>query len=181
MSTGQQYAVAGRWGDWTANPVPGQKAWFRNPKERPTAVPAAGRVVTPRKGLDSVPVYGRAYPEKAAYPEGVPAQEVSPLPYTLLKGQQYVTGGKVPGEYLYAVTFDRSSHQVVRGQGAVLPDPVRSPGRVRAGGGRDGENRVAAAVPGLQFRPSFLASFPARNEGRSGPVSPAGTVRRAAA
>lgn len=46
----------------------------------------------------------------------MPAQEVSPLPYTLLKGQQYVTGGKVPGEYLYAVTFDRSSHQVVRGK-----------------------------------------------------------------
>ncbi|WP_406358508.1 N-acetylmuramoyl-L-alanine amidase [Streptomyces sp. NBC_01635] len=116
VSTGQQYAAAGRWGDWTAIWYLGQKAWFRNPEERPTAVPAAGRVVTPRKGLDSVPVYGRAYPEKAAYPEGVPAQEVSPLPYTLLKGQQYVTGGKVSGEYLYAVTFDRSSHQVVRGK-----------------------------------------------------------------
>ncbi|MFE7812851.1 N-acetylmuramoyl-L-alanine amidase [Streptomyces sp. NPDC057433] len=116
VSTGQQYAVADRWGDWTAIWYLGQKAWFRNPKKQPTAVPAAGRVVTPRKGLDSVPVYGRAYPEKAAYPEGVPAQEVSPLPYTLPKGQQYVTGGEVPGEYLYAVAFDRSSHQVVRGK-----------------------------------------------------------------
>lgn len=116
VSTGQQYAVAGRWGDWTAIWYLGQKAWFRNPKGRPTAVPAAGLVVTPRKGLDSVPVYGRAYPEKAAYPEGVPVQDVSPLPYTLLKGQRYVTGGEVPGEYLYAVTFDRSSHQVVRGE-----------------------------------------------------------------
>ncbi|SDD16840.1 N-acetylmuramoyl-L-alanine amidase [Streptomyces prasinopilosus] len=115
VSTGQQYAVAGRWGDWTAIWYLGRKAWFRNPEERPTAVPAAGRVVTPRKGLDSVPVYGRAYPEEAAYPEGVPVQDVSPLPYTLLKGQRYVTGGKVPGEYLYAVTFDRSSHRVVRG------------------------------------------------------------------
>ncbi|MFC5954499.1 N-acetylmuramoyl-L-alanine amidase [Streptomyces pratens] len=116
VSTGQQYAVADRWGDWTAIWYLGQKAWFRNPKQQPTAVPATGRVVTPRKGLDSVPVYGRAYPEKAAYPKGVPAQDVSPLPYTLQKGQQYVTGGKVPGEYLYAVTFDRSSHQVVRGK-----------------------------------------------------------------
>ncbi|MBB4899595.1 hypothetical protein FHS37_003656 [Streptomyces griseostramineus] len=115
-STGQQYAVADRWGDWTAIWYLGQKAWFRNPKEQPTAVPASGLVVTPRKGLDSVPVYGRAYPEKEAYPEGVPAQSVSPLPYTLPKGQKYVTGGKVPGEYYYAVTFDEASHRVVTGK-----------------------------------------------------------------
>ncbi|GAA3506185.1 N-acetylmuramoyl-L-alanine amidase [Streptomyces prasinosporus] len=115
-STGQQYAVADRWGDWTAIWYLGQKAWFRNPRKQPTAVPASGLVVTPRKGLDSVPVYGRAYPEKEAYPEGVPAQSVSPLPYTLPKGQRYVTGGKVPGEYHYAVTFDEASHRVVRGK-----------------------------------------------------------------
>ncbi len=116
VSTGQQYAVADRWGDWTAIWYLGQKAWFRNPAERPTAVPARGKVVTPREGLDSVPVYGRAYPEKEAYPEGVPAQTVSPLPYTVLKGQKYVTGGKVPGEYYYAVAFDGASHRVVRGE-----------------------------------------------------------------
>ncbi|WP_375165383.1 N-acetylmuramoyl-L-alanine amidase [Streptomyces sp.] len=115
-STGQQYAVADRWGDWTAIWYLGQKAWFRNPQKRPTAVPASGLVVTPRKGLDSVPVYGRAYPEKEAYPQGVPAQSVSPLPYTLPKGQRYVTGGKVPGEYYYAVSFDEASHRVVTGK-----------------------------------------------------------------
>ncbi|MFF5342233.1 N-acetylmuramoyl-L-alanine amidase [Streptomyces althioticus] len=116
VSTGQQYAVADRWGDWTAIWYLGQKAWFRNPAEKPTAVPAKARVITPRKGLDSVPVYGRAYPEAAAYPEGVPAQTVSPLPYKVLAGQRYVTGGKVPSEYYYAVTFDAASHQVVRGK-----------------------------------------------------------------
>ncbi len=116
VSTGQQYAVAGRWGDWTAIWYLGQKAWFRNPAKQPTAVPAKARVVTPREGLESVPVYGRAYPEKEAYPEGVPAQTVSPLPYTVLKGQKYVTGGKVPGEYYYAVAFDGASHRVVRGE-----------------------------------------------------------------
>ncbi|MFG2515939.1 N-acetylmuramoyl-L-alanine amidase [Streptomyces sp. NPDC048584] len=116
VSTGQQYAVADRWGDWTAIWYLGQKAWFRNPAKQPTAVPAKGKVVTPRKGLDSVPVYGRAYPEKEAYPEGVPAQAVTPLPYTVLEGQRYVTGGKVPSEYYYAVTFDEASHQVVRGK-----------------------------------------------------------------
>ncbi|MFI1417426.1 N-acetylmuramoyl-L-alanine amidase [Streptomyces sp. NPDC020731] len=116
VSTGQQYAVADRWGDWTAIWYLGQKAWFENPEKHPTAVPAKGKVVTPKKGLGPVPVYGRAYPEKAAYPEGVPAQAVSPLPYTVLEGQEYVTGGKVPGEYYYAVTFDEASHRVVRGK-----------------------------------------------------------------
>ncbi|MFF5159538.1 N-acetylmuramoyl-L-alanine amidase [Streptomyces sp. NPDC000348] len=116
VSTGQRYAVADRWGDWTAIWYLGRKAWFENPRKHPTAVPAKGRVVTPRKGLASVPVYGRAYPEKDAYPQGVPVQAVSPLPYTVLEGQEYVTGGKVPGEYYYAVTFDESSHRVVRGE-----------------------------------------------------------------
>ncbi|GHF07303.1 amidase [Streptomyces werraensis] len=116
VSTGQQYAVADRWGDWTAIWYLGQKAWFHNPAEKPTAVPAKAKVITPREGLDSVPVYGRAYPEAAAYPEGVPAQTVSPLPYKVLAGQRYVTGGKVPGEYYYAVTFDPASHRVVRGE-----------------------------------------------------------------
>nr|WP_142191711.1 N-acetylmuramoyl-L-alanine amidase [Streptomyces calvus] len=116
VSTGQQYAVADRWGDWTAIWYLGQKAWFRNPERQPAAVPSKGLVVTPREGLESVPVYGRAYPEKEAYPEGVPAQAVSPLPYTLPKGQKYVTGGKVPGEYYYAVTFDEASHRVVTGK-----------------------------------------------------------------
>lgn len=116
VETGQQYAVADRQGDWTAIWYLGQKAWFRNPAEQPTAVNAAGLVVTPKAGLDSVPVYGRAYPEKEAYPAGVPVQSVSPLPYKLLAGQKYVVGDLVPGEYLYAVTFTTDSHRVVTGK-----------------------------------------------------------------
>lgn len=115
VSTGQQYAVADRSGDWTAIWYLGQEAWFKNPKKHPTAVGAAGWVITPKDGLDSVPVYGRAYPEASAYPAGVPVQAVSPLPYTLPKGQKYVVGGKVPGEYYYAVTFTTDSHKVVVG------------------------------------------------------------------
>jgi hypothetical protein len=115
VSTGQQYAVAGRHGDWTAIWYLGRKAWFRNPGKNPTAVPASGRVVTPRAGLPSVPVYGRAYPEPSAYPAGVPAQAVSPLPYQLLAGQRYVIGDAVPGEYYYAVSFAPDSHQLVVG------------------------------------------------------------------
>ncbi|MFF9310044.1 N-acetylmuramoyl-L-alanine amidase [Streptomyces sp. NPDC014748] len=114
--TGQQYAVAGRQGDWTAIWYLGQKAWFQNPARQPTAVNAAGLVVTPKAGLDSVPVYGRAYPEKEAYPAGVPVQSVSPLPYKLLAGQKYVVGDVLPGEYYYSVTFTEDSHQVVIGK-----------------------------------------------------------------
>ncbi|MBQ0855353.1 N-acetylmuramoyl-L-alanine amidase [Streptomyces sp. BH-SS-21] len=115
VSTGQRYAVAGRDGDWTAIWYLGQKAWFKNPAKQPTAVDAAGAVITPKAGLTDIPVYGRAYPEKEAYPEGVPVQSVSPLPYKLLAGQKYAVGDKVPGEYFYAPTFDTTPHRVVRG------------------------------------------------------------------
>ncbi|OEV03014.1 N-acetylmuramoyl-L-alanine amidase [Streptomyces oceani] len=114
-STGQRYAVAGRDGDWTAVWYLGQRGWFHNPADQPTAVPAAGPVVTPKKGEDSVPVYGRAYPEKDAYPEDVPVQEISPLPYELGAGQEYALGLRTKGEYQYAVSFDPAKHQVVRG------------------------------------------------------------------
>ncbi|WP_404193757.1 N-acetylmuramoyl-L-alanine amidase [Streptomyces tauricus] len=115
VSTGQQYAVAGRDGDWTAIWYLGQKAWFKNPAKQPTAVDATGPVITPKDGLTEIPVYGRAYPEKEAYPAGVPVQAVSPLPYKLLAGQKYAVGDKVPGEYFYAPTFDTAPHRVVRG------------------------------------------------------------------
>lgn len=114
-STGQQYAVAGRDGDWTAIWYLGQKAWFHNPKAQPTAVDAKGLVITPKAGLTDIPVYGRAYPEAAAYPSTVPVQAISALPYKLLAGQHYVIGLKTHGEYFRAVTFDASQHVVVRG------------------------------------------------------------------
>jgi hypothetical protein len=116
VSTGQRYAVAERAGDWTAIWYLGQKAWFRNPRGQRTAVNASGLVVTPKDGLTDIPVYGRAYPEKEAYPEGVPVQSVSPLPYRLPAGQRYVIGDEVPGEYYYAVTFTTDSHRVVIGK-----------------------------------------------------------------
>ncbi|WP_306324771.1 N-acetylmuramoyl-L-alanine amidase [Streptomyces venezuelae] len=115
-STGQSFAVAERRGDWTAVWYLGQVAWFHNPVKVPTAVNARGLVLTPREGLASVPVYGRAYPEASAYPAGVPVQAVSPLPYQLLAGQRYVVGGRTPGEYFFAPVFDSSGHKVVRGQ-----------------------------------------------------------------
>ncbi|MFI6284743.1 N-acetylmuramoyl-L-alanine amidase [Streptomyces sp. NPDC051018] len=114
-STGQQFAVAERRGAWTAIWYLGQKAWFHNPRGRETAVGARGVLVTPKPGAADIPVYGRAYPEADAYPAGVPVQSVSPLPYRMPAGQRYVSGGRVPGEFLYAPAFDTSRHRVVRG------------------------------------------------------------------
>ncbi|NIH82625.1 N-acetylmuramoyl-L-alanine amidase [Amycolatopsis viridis] len=111
VSTGQRYAVAETRGDWTAIWFLGQQGWLRSSG----VVPVLGQVVTPRPGLESVPVYGRAYPEPAAYPAGIPPQEIVPLQYTLPAGQKYTAGPAVPGEYLWATTFDPAQHVVVRG------------------------------------------------------------------
>ncbi|MFF7197449.1 N-acetylmuramoyl-L-alanine amidase [Streptomyces sp. NPDC008079] len=115
-SAGQQFAVAERQGDWTAVWYLGQKAWFHNPASRPTAVNSIGLVITPKKGLASIPVYGRAYPEAAAYPADVPVQGIFPMPYAIPAGQRYVVGNVVPGEYFYSTSFDTSNQKVVRGK-----------------------------------------------------------------
>ncbi|WP_049556757.1 N-acetylmuramoyl-L-alanine amidase [Nonomuraea sp. SBT364] len=115
-STGQRFAVAERQGDWTAIWYLGQKAWFHNPAAAPTAIPSMGLVVTPKPGLATVPVYGRAYPEQEAYPEGIPYQAVTPLQYTFSAGEKYTLSGTAATEYYRAVTFDASGHTVVRGK-----------------------------------------------------------------
>jgi hypothetical protein len=114
-ATGQRYAVAGRQRNWTAIWYLGQQAWFANPASRPTAVGVRGLTVTPKPGRASVPVYGRAYPEAAAYPADVPVQDLVPLQYTFAAGQSYSVGGSDVGEYYYATTFDTASHAVIRG------------------------------------------------------------------
>ncbi|MEV0424969.1 peptidoglycan recognition family protein [Micromonospora sp. NPDC050495] len=118
-SAGQTYALAGIQGDWTAIWYLGQKAWFWNPASAPTAKWANGFVVAPKPGKATIPVYGRAYPEQAAYPAGVPYQTIAPLQYTFAAGQRYAVGGVLPGEYYRAVTFDGSAPgdwTVVRGE-----------------------------------------------------------------
>ncbi|WP_225821524.1 N-acetylmuramoyl-L-alanine amidase [Streptomyces naphthomycinicus] len=115
VSTGQTFAVADRNGDWTAIWYQGRKAWFKNPKENPTAVGASGRMVTPKDGLDEIPVYGRALPEEDAYPEDVEEPTDSPLPYSFLAGQRYVTQSGVGSSYT-AKTFSETPNPVVWGQ-----------------------------------------------------------------
>ncbi|MDH2425006.1 peptidoglycan recognition family protein [Sphaerisporangium sp. TRM90804] len=115
-TTGQQFALAGRRGDWTAIWYLGQLAWFHNPPGRPTAVEATGYVVTPKPGAAAIPVYGRAYPEPEAFPAGVPVQTITPLQYTIAQGQRYAAGLATRGEYYYSTTFDVATHRVVRGR-----------------------------------------------------------------
>jgi hypothetical protein len=115
VETGQQYAVADRSGDWTAIWYLGQKGWFFNPRNNPAAVSSLGLVVAPKPGLDSIPVYGRAYPEAAAYPANITPQAVVPLQYRLPKDQWYSLSQIQPSEYYWAVTFDATNHTVVRG------------------------------------------------------------------
>ncbi|MFF4544846.1 N-acetylmuramoyl-L-alanine amidase [Streptomyces sp. NPDC001406] len=116
VSAGQTYAVAERRGDWTAIWYLGKKAWFKNPKKHPTAVGAAGRMVTPKEGLSEVPVYGRALPEEDAYPDGITEPTESPLPYTLGEGQRYVTMSHTTGSYIDRSAFEYTPSPVVKGQ-----------------------------------------------------------------
>ncbi len=115
-ATGQRYAVAGVSGDWTAIWYLGQQGWFHNPRNARVAKPAIGLVVTPKPGLATIPVYGRAYPEPEAYPANVTVQAITPLPYTLAAGQKYSSAGTVGSEYYSATTFDVADHVVVKGK-----------------------------------------------------------------
>lgn len=117
-SAGQTYAIAERAGEWTAIWYLGQQAWFQNSSAG--ALWSVGFVVEPKPGLATIPVYGRAYPEAAAYPAGVPVQAVSPLAqYTIGAGQRYAVGAMLGSEYYRAVTFDWSTPgdgTVIRGE-----------------------------------------------------------------
>lgn len=116
VSAGQTFAVAGRSGDWTAIWFQGNKAWFKNPKKHLTAVGAAGRMVTPKEGLNEVPVYGRALPEPEAFPEDVEEPSDSPLPYRFTAGQRYVTQDRLGGSYVDRSSFGDTPEPVIKGQ-----------------------------------------------------------------
>lgn len=116
---GQDFAVADRSGDWTAIWYLGQKGWFYNPADHPTAVPYQGFLVVPKPGVAAAATYGRAYPESSAYPAGIPDQGTAPLDYRLSTGQAAVlTDATVPTDYYRAVTYDTpppADHIDIRG------------------------------------------------------------------
>lgn len=117
---GEKYVVAGQRGGWTGIWYAGTIGWFYNPKgDGQTARYTSSRVITPKPGVSSVPVYGAAFPEASAYPDVVPVKPNDPLIYTILPGQAYVTTGTVPCDYYYAATIDSSKpddHMVITGK-----------------------------------------------------------------
>jgi len=94
--TGQSFAVAERAGDWVAIWYGGQKTWLYDPKGKNT-IPGGGTLVTPKAGVASIPVYGRAYPSSVS---------TATLGYTVAAGQTYVARDLVNADYYSASTYN---------------------------------------------------------------------------
>lgn len=116
-SSGEEFVVAGVQGDWTGVYFGGKVGWFYNPASARTAHRVWSATLKPRTGLNSLPVYGVAYPEASAYPADVPFQNINQL-YSIPAGQVYATSGPVPDDYFYDATIDYSlpdDHIIVQG------------------------------------------------------------------
>jgi hypothetical protein len=106
-ATGEQYAVAGRSGDWLAIWFGGQEAWLYDPHGKQAAtIPGSGTLVTPRAGRSSIPVYGAAYP--SSYSTATLDR------YSIPAGQTYVAKDLVTADHYSASTFDDPSSYVVQ-------------------------------------------------------------------
>ena len=125
LAAGQKVVVADRVktkaGSWLGVWYLGDIGWMFSPKKDPDAFRSGGPTVSAKPGAESVPVYGRAYPEEAAYAgTAVPYQTVAPLQYTIKAGQAYsLADATIATEYYYAKTYDSSlpdDHTVVTGQ-----------------------------------------------------------------
>jgi len=104
--TGQTFAVADQVPGWTAVWYGGQKAWFADANGSNT-VPGSGTLVTPKAGVASIPVYGRAYPDSVS---------TDTLGYTIPAGQVYVAKDLVGADYYSASTFAApQTYAVVKG------------------------------------------------------------------
>lgn len=117
-TTGQQFALAERQGDWTAIWFANQKAWFYNPASQPTATPVKAKTVRLKSGIASTNMYGGAYPEASAYPADVPGPAQPKLSYIMTGSQKYVSYGIVPTDYFYDATIDYSKphdHEIFKG------------------------------------------------------------------
>lgn len=120
VQSGHKLVVDQVEGDWLGVWWAGSLAWLRNPADRPVVVPTTAKTITVA-GEEPAPVFGRAYPEAAAYEEhpDVPVQEVTPIEYTVGADQTYaVSDDHVASDYYRATTFDGTGpgdRTVVRG------------------------------------------------------------------
>lgn len=122
-AAGQQLAVIERQRGWVGVWWLGEQGWIHNPAGDRVLVRGTAARVVPR-GDEPVAVYGRAYPEEAAYPAEIPYQPVEPLQYAIEPGQSYpVADASVPTDYYYAKSYNDSipgDHTVVRGDDRYL-------------------------------------------------------------
>ena len=121
LAAGQKVVVAKRSGDWAGVWYLGEIGWLYSPKSDPVLAPSDGPTVSAKPGAESAPVYGRAYPEEAAYAgTAVPYQTVAPLQYTIKAGQKYsLADATIDTNYYYAKTYNASlpdDHTVITGQ-----------------------------------------------------------------
>ncbi|MEU7295420.1 N-acetylmuramoyl-L-alanine amidase [Streptomyces exfoliatus] len=96
LRAGGLYVVAEVRSDWTAIWYAGVKAWFHNPGGQYTA-PVNATTVKVASGLTAAKIYGRSYPETAAYTAAgleAPGDENDSLTkFSLPAGQAYVKAG----------------------------------------------------------------------------------------
>jgi len=104
---GQQLVVARRQGAWIGTWWGGRLAWIHSPTAQPVVLPSRGATVTVKPGASSAPVYGRAFPDRAAYaPYRIRYQPVTPLEYTIKPGQRYVLADQdIQTDYYYTRTY----------------------------------------------------------------------------
>jgi hypothetical protein len=121
---GRQYVVAAVRGGWVAIWYAGKQAWIDDPGHRIVRRSRAQpRKVTPAAGRDWIPVYGEAFPAADEYPAGIAPDVVHPLPYKMLRGQQYVVGEVTRASRYYARFDDAGvpgNHTLVRGSQVYL-------------------------------------------------------------
>ncbi|WP_245602264.1 N-acetylmuramoyl-L-alanine amidase [Peribacillus kribbensis] len=121
---GQTFALAESKGDWDAIWYGGQKAWFYNQNGRMAVRGKAESIITPKKGKGSIPVYGSAYPEAAAYPSDITPKAITPLQYSIPEGQFYPAEKKVKADYYNAKVFTLTPygvHKMVYGNDEYYP------------------------------------------------------------
>ncbi len=107
LAAGQKVVVNDRIGDWIGVWYLGQQGWVYSPKSDPVVLPSDGPTVTPKPGAETIPVYGRAYPEASAYPAEIPYQTVIPMQYTIKAGQEYsLADAEIQTDYYYSKTYD---------------------------------------------------------------------------
>ena len=107
---GNRLVVAAVQDDWVQVSWAGELAWIHNPASHRVLVRTPTATITVASTGDPVPVYGRAFPEEAAYPSTIPYQDVVPLEYTLKPGQSYaVTDTTVDTDYYRVKSYDGSA------------------------------------------------------------------------